>query len=586
MKSFKKLIIFVVFLLSIISCLFNRNAIENIGLVDEKGCALVKCKPLTDSLDPKDMVVLQNGDHLVDSDEEVGHQKCISNGNVYKSEEEVNHLSECSQNGVFDHKICKSSDSINSSVNNAYNESENVVMSEEIDSIEVISEEQVICDNNDEQIDSNLIKTKASVEQNHNTVCNEEMCESVVSDAVNGDKCDVRTNFENIENVCSRFDCSVDFEAENSSLSESSSLQSSASQTMPNSVCNSASAISTTSANTAMNSVSIMSAIASQNSQLNECTNISNSGINKKKFGKFRILNDESNSKSEDMTEGLTVNSEDSRHEDMKIEDKGLDSGSNFNDSQDNSEQSDNNSTPHKSNKQSKRRGRPAGSTKKERNSLQSTLQTMFDDEDLSRRRSSRLKTLEARKEQEKAVFVKTRDLDETSCDSTPLNTSDANDSQHSVNESNIRQKKKKSKKDKNKSKDKNKDKDNDSKKRKRKKKSTKSDENNQNCFSDDKTSEDHKNECFATPLPPSHYSNIKSNPFSVKSATDSDDNSPKPEKVKSRWRRNSELESGHGFCNDMHKHSAQNFIPKNTEPPPPFDMINENIYLFERFVL
>ena len=566
------------FFLSLIECLFNRNAIENIGLVDDTSCALVKCKPMTNNIETN-ASVLQNGDHLIDSIKEVEHKKSISNGNVYKHDEEmVEYKNECPHNGVVN-----TNDKISEhSVNNCDNESEPVVISEEIGLIEIISEEQVICGNCDEESDSHL-KNDSVSQQNESNVCDEE-----VSNSVNLDK---TTNNEN-ENVCNRFDSSMDFEAENSSLSSSSSQQShqsSASQQMP--VSSNASAISDTSAANPFNST--ISAVATQNCQFNECTNVSAvSGLHKKMFGKFRILNDESNNKlNEDLNE-LSIGPSEDTCIDSKFDDKSADSGSGQQDSHDNSEQSDStnpNSTPVKSNKQNKRRGRPAGSTKKERNSVP---MTSLEEEDLSRRRSSRLKTLEARKEQEKAVFVKNRDIEETSCDSTVVHSSDVNDSQNFVNESsnNVKQKKKKSKKDKNKSKDKNRDKDNESKKRKRKKRLLKNDENKQNCFTDQK-SDNYKNECFAAPLPPTHYSTIKSNhslnQMSNKCTTDSDDTSPKPEKVKSRWRRNSELESGHGFSVDNHKQNAQIvpiIIPKETEPPPPFDSIEDNIYLFERF--
>ena len=565
---------------------------ENIGLVDDRVddrvCALLKCKPMANKIQTNDSVILQNGDHLVDSTKEVRHQNCISNGKDYKSDEEmVEDLNECSHNGVVNTND-KMSDN---SVNNCDNESENV-MSEEIALIEVISEEQVICE---DEPNSHIIKSELSVQQNDNSVCDEE-----VSNSKNTNK--MESNEEDIENVCNRFHSSVDFEAENSSLSESSSQQSqqsSTSQPLPV-VSKSASAISDTSAVTsagiALNSTnSVMSA---QNCLLNECTNISSlSGLNKKKFGKFRILSAETNNKlTEDINE-LSIGASDDNCMDSKFDDKSADSGSGPQDSHDNSELSDStnpNSTPIKSNKQNKRRGRPTGSTKKDRNSVQMTSQPSFEDEDLSRRRSSRLKTLEARKEQEKAVSA--RNLDETSCDSIAVHTSDANDSQNSVHESshNVKQKKKKSKKDKNKSKDKNRDKDNDSKKRKRKKRLMKNDENKQNSFMDQKsekckTSDNYKNECFAAPFPPNHYSTIKSNSSpnvtSNKCTTDSDDTSPKPEKVKSRWRRNSELESGHGF--DNQRKNAQIvpiMIPRETEPPPPFEAIDDNIYLFERF--
>ena len=122
--------------------------------------------------------------------------------------------------------------------------------------------------------------------------------------------------------------------------------------------------------------------------------------------------------------------------------------------------------------------------------------------------------------------------------------------------------------------------------------------------------------DCFTQPLPPSHLPNLRSssNHSSTSSTRTLDAEGHlnlKPEKVKSRWRRNSELESGHGT--DHHgyaNHSSQSpsssstsssnniahettknsplaplntNIPKETEPVPHYDHIDENIYLFER---
>ncbi|XP_054168014.1 histone-lysine N-methyltransferase SETD2-like [Oppia nitens] len=238
---------------------------------------------------------------------------------------------------------------------------------------------------------------------------------------------------------------------------------------------------------------------------------------------------------------------------------------------------------------------------KKEKSSSQSSTPTHNDDEDdgNSRRRSSRLKTLEARKEQERTLFSKHKDSDENSGDSC-IASNEIIESKHTLIESpnNIsgKQKKKKAKKEKNKSKDKNKDKDRDSEGKKKRKKKHSNDKIN--SYSDQnydkfKTQDMHKNsnpECFTAPLPPSHYANIKNN-HSLTSpsnkCTDSDESSPRPEKVKTRWRRNSELEftREHGVIVD-HKQNAQMLpisITKETEIPPEFDVIDENIYLFER---
>ena len=319
------------------------------------------------------------------------------------------------------------------------------------------------------------------------------------------------------------------------------------------------------------------SAVVNHNSQSNDCTNVlSNSGLNKKKFGKFRFLNDEQNRATDNACEPPMTHSEETSLDSSKFDEKAVTNESSSHDNSENSDSSKTEASPLKSNLLNKRRGRPAGSTKKEKIINYITPQTSLEEEDLSRRRSSRLKTLEARKEQERAVFAQQRDLDDSSQESNTVLTSDANDSvAESAKES--KHKKKKSKKDKNKSKDKSKN--SDSKKKRRKKKCV-DDHNKHNC--------DHQNDHFATPLPPSHYSNIKSNSLSNSSNrnTIEDETSPKPEKVKSRWRRNSELEYGHGFNGD--KQSAQTvpiIIPKETEPPPPFDALDENVYLFERFV-
>jgi hypothetical protein len=116
--------------------------------------------------------------------------------------------------------------------------------------------------------------------------------------------------------------------------------------------------------------------------------------------------------------------------------------------------------------------------------------------------------------------------------------------------------------------------------------------------------------ECFAQPLPPSSLidsskvnSNLSINVGS-KSASFENDGSLnlKPEKVKSRWRRNSELESGHkpDHINNCAKSTSPlssslvnspsnqsqsiNSLSKQTEPIPEYDHIEENIYLFERY--
>ncbi|CAG2118740.1 unnamed protein product, partial [Medioppia subpectinata] len=331
------------------------------------------------------------------------------------------------------------------------------------------------------------------------------------------------------------------------------------------------------------------------NSHSNESTNVSSVlAVNKKKFGKFRILNDNSDNTCEDNNTPV-LNGEDicldigfDRALGASIETMSTQSESSAHDmSEPSSAAASPNTTPNRS---TKRRGRPAGSTNKDKLVIQMATQLLEDDDDLSRRRSSRLKTLEARKEQEKGYYGNRQtDIDDTSRDSSIVNTSDANESQHSVVESSVstKQKKKKSKKDKNKSKEKSSD-------------SKKSTKRKKKCLVDDKyhsydenNENSHHSEFFTPPLPPSHYQNIRHNKSCVQSSnkctTDSDDSCPLPQKLKSRWRRNSELESGHqpGFAADHHqKQGAQTvpiIIPKETEPHPTFEMITENNYLFER---
>lgn len=118
---------------------------------------------------------------------------------------------------------------------------------------------------------------------------------------------------------------------------------------------------------------------------------------------------------------------------------------------------------------------------------------------------------------------------------------------------------------------------------------------------------ENRKPDFFTPPLPPSHFSAHKTScltPTSSKTASDSDE-SPKPEKIKSRWRRNSELESGHhsepssfmgspdrrafGSLNNSLSPNPSSpahtiTIPKETAPVPPFEHLEDNVYLFDRF--
>lgn len=148
--------------------------------------------------------------------------------------------------------------------------------------------------------------------------------------------------------------------------------------------------------------------------------------------------------------------------------------------------------------------------------------------------------------------------------------------------------------------------------------------------------------DCFTPPLPPTLAAvNLKAatpNPLATanmctnRTGNSSDSSqSPKPEKLKHRWRRNSELESGHKLHDHHHSHTSpamHNFnsdasegspdssnakhplgpynaqngsptlpsasyvasssslvqpIPKETLPIPPFDRIDENIYLYDR---
>ena len=75
----------------------------------------------------------------------------------------------------------------------------------------------------------------------------------------------------------------------------------------------------------------------------------------------------------------------------------------------------------------------------------------------------------------------------------------------------------------------------------------------------------------------------------------------PKPEKVKSRWTRNSELEFGQGTeqhngdskpldspstsYSPLSQNTSANILKPDPEPLPAYGHLEENVYLFERYL-
>lgn len=241
-----------------------------------------------------------------------------------------------------------------------------------------------------------------------------------------------------------------------------------------------------------------------------------------------------------------------------------------------------------------RRRGRPAGSSKKVKVApSQLTINEIMLEEDLmNRRRSSRIKSLEERKEE----MAKNKSTDDES--SRDRNEVEKNENESPSKSSDEKHRRKKEKKAKKKEKHKN----SESKKYKKRKSDNSSNneltESNQKGNSKLNNANDHSGKfssnCFTPPQPPLQYqaqsmkwsNNTVSATKANMSGTDSADSSPKPEKVKSRWRRYSELES---ICSSDSTPPSnappfvQPLIPKETEPLPPFDEIDENICLFER---
>lgn len=77
-------------------------------------------------------------------------------------------------------------------------------------------------------------------------------------------------------------------------------------------------------------------------------------------------------------------------------------------------------------------------------------------------------------------------------------------------------------------------------------------------------------------------YRDVKIND-AVKQLIPDKENFMKPEKVKSRWRRNSEMEVNESNA-DMSVKSTENCISEaKAESLPKFEIIEENIYLFEK---
>ena len=206
------------------------------------------------------------------------------------------------------------------------------------------------------------------------------------------------------------------------------------------------------------------------------------------------------------------------------------------------------------------------------------------------RRRSSRLKVLEQKKEEKEEEKKEEEKKEE---DNEPVSKDEgqeaddladkSTDAKPNESEADARADSKDKKKDKRK-KDKKRTKKHDKRKSSRRK-SSKDDE------SEEEPTEEKPSDCFTPPA----------------SAAMPSDGALKPEKVKSRWRRNSELETGSEPAGKKEAlTSSENLIPnpvnsnsilvspsrlpsassakdENTEPMPEFDKINDNIYRFEK---
>lgn len=277
-----------------------------------------------------------------------------------------------------------------------------------------------------------------------------------------------------------------------------------------------------------------------------------------------------------------------------------------------------------------------------------------------NRRRSSRLKSLEDKKDRDDGSNDDPNGADNEGTGTTSDAMADTHHSGHSSKDRSHKSKSKKSKK----------HKDKDKEKRKGRKKSRSLKEASSNANRSESSSEENggssssrklkmgsmdgnavngdrhnvvNTDCFTPPLPPLLAAvNLKcattstSNPLAPTMSThnrtgNSSDSSqsPKPEKLKHRWRRNSELESNHKFT-DHHSHTSPAMnsfnsdasegspdtnaklplgpynanngspplmsvshsissstvvqqIPRETLPTPHFERIDENLYLFDR---
>lgn len=233
------------------------------------------------------------------------------------------------------------------------------------------------------------------------------------------------------------------------------------------------------------------------------------------------------------------------------------------------------------------------------------------------RRRSSRLKVLEEKKESVPSVNndelnnedstlneikndentvkdnpTSSLNLNEAPAAATTITTNNEKDDQQQQQQTTSKDKKKDKKR-----KDKKKSKKHDKRKSRRRESNTMKESSDENQMDSDNLDRSNSNDCFTPP--------------SSLAASLNNDNL-KPEKVKSRWRRNSELESGHNenelitnkkdalsssenlIHNNIDNNTTGTYLTspinslstdqnENTEPMPNFNVISDNIYLVEK---
>lgn len=324
---------------------------------------------------------------------------------------------------------------------------------------------------------------------------------------------------------------------------------------------------------------------------------------NPKKYGKFRILvNSES-----------TVNNSIEYHNNPSVngvaDDHSAEARGNDEETVSKNEEEETSLSKSKS-----RRGRPKKYESIDQESLELTRALMSE----SRRRSSRLRNIEEKKELPKPdvntvdsnlVDSNSSNIDLCESKMSQLNFSKENcdlseQKSNGVSESTtttVAENQGKSTKVKSKKKSKHKSKSKSEKERShrssKKDKSKSSKTNKENNASHDSQLVHSPSKNFTLPLPPyTHNDNGVSSHQTSPVKTDSDESSSKPEKVKSRWRRNSELENNFTKCatnEDLNgnekatESGAQNHTDQVCNTPiPEFEPIEENIFLFERFVV